>query len=60
MARKREVALRILRGEPVEILSRELGVEIFRLEAWRESGATSLLVSTQQPEALRALAEIAL
>jgi F420-dependent oxidoreductase-like protein len=31
-----------------------------RLEAWRESGATSLLVSTQQPEALRALAEIAL
>jgi F420-dependent oxidoreductase-like protein len=31
-----------------------------RLEAWRESGATSLLVSTQQPEALRALAEIVL
>lgn len=31
-----------------------------RLEAWRESGATTLLVSTQQPEALRALAEIAL
>ncbi|MGI8861172.1 MAG: LLM class flavin-dependent oxidoreductase, partial [Gaiellaceae bacterium] len=31
-----------------------------RLAAWRESGATSLLVSTQQPEALRALAEIAL
>ena len=30
------------------------------LDAWRESGATSLLVSTQQPEALRALAEIAL
>jgi alkanesulfonate monooxygenase SsuD/methylene tetrahydromethanopterin reductase-like flavin-dependent oxidoreductase (luciferase family) len=31
-----------------------------RLDAWRESGATSLLVSTQQPEAIRALAEIAL
>jgi F420-dependent oxidoreductase-like protein len=31
-----------------------------RLDAWRESGATSLLVSTQQPEALRALAEVAL
>jgi len=30
-----------------------------RLDAWRESGATTLLVSTQQPEALRALAEIA-
>ncbi len=31
-----------------------------RLDAWRESGVTSLLVSTQQPEAIRALAEIAL
>jgi F420-dependent oxidoreductase-like protein len=31
-----------------------------RLDAWRESGATSLLVAAQQPEALRALAEIAL
>ncbi len=31
-----------------------------RLEAWRESGATSLLVSSQQPEALRALAELTL
>jgi F420-dependent oxidoreductase-like protein len=31
-----------------------------RVEAWRESGATSLLVSTPQPEALRALAEIVL
>ncbi len=31
-----------------------------RLAAWRDSGATTLLVSTQQPEALRALAELAL
>ena len=31
-----------------------------RIAAWRESGATSLLVSTQQPEALQALAEIVL
>ena len=31
-----------------------------RVDAWRESGATSLLVATRQPEALRALAEIAL
>jgi F420-dependent oxidoreductase-like protein len=31
-----------------------------RLHAWRESGATTLLASTQQPEALRALAELAL
>jgi F420-dependent oxidoreductase-like protein len=31
-----------------------------RIEAWRESGATTLLVSTPQVEALRALAEIVL
>ena len=30
--RKREVALRLLRGEPMDALSRELGVEIYRLE----------------------------
>jgi alkanesulfonate monooxygenase SsuD/methylene tetrahydromethanopterin reductase-like flavin-dependent oxidoreductase (luciferase family) len=31
-----------------------------RVDAWRESGATSLLAATQQHEALVALAEIAL
>jgi len=34
--RKREVVLRLLRGEPADALSRELGVEIYRLEQWRE------------------------
>ncbi|MBM4294556.1 MAG: hypothetical protein FJ126_06570 [Deltaproteobacteria bacterium] len=34
-ARKREVVLRIFRGEPLELLSRELGVELYRLEKWR-------------------------
>ena len=36
LARKREVALRLLRGEPLDALSRELGVEIYRLEKWRD------------------------
>ncbi len=36
VTRKREVVLRLLRGEPVELLSRQLGVEVFRLERWRE------------------------
>jgi F420-dependent oxidoreductase-like protein len=31
-----------------------------RLDAWRESGATTLLVSTRDPRSLRALAEVAL
>ena len=32
--RKAEVVIRILRGEPLDTLSRELGVEIYRLEEW--------------------------
>ena len=40
--RKREVVLRLLRGESVELLSRELGVEIFRLERWKEKALTGL------------------
>lgn len=34
--RKKEAVLRLMRGEPVDALSRELGVEIYRLEEWRE------------------------
>ena len=39
VARKREVVLRLLRDEPVQLLSRQLGVEIFRLEQWLLSPA---------------------
>ena len=42
VTRKREVALRLLRGEPVELLSRQLGVEIFRLEQWREKAIAGI------------------
>ena len=35
-ARKREVVLRLFRGEPLDLLSRELGVELYRLEKWRD------------------------
>jgi hypothetical protein len=34
--RKREVVLRIFHGEPLDALSRELGVEVYRLEKWRD------------------------
>ncbi len=33
--RKRDTVLRLLQGEPLDAVSRELGVEIYRLEAWR-------------------------
>jgi transposase-like protein len=40
--RKREVVLRLLRGESIDAVSRELGVEIYRLEAWQEQALASL------------------
>jgi transposase len=42
VARKREVVLRLLRGESVELLSRELGVPIYKLEQWREKADAAL------------------
>jgi transposase len=40
--RKQEVVLRLLRGESLDALSRELGVEIYRLEDWRERALAGL------------------
>ena len=40
--RKREVVLRLLRGEPLDALSREVGVEIYRLEQWREKAVLGI------------------
>ena len=34
--KKMEAVLRLLRGEPLEVLSRELGVEAHQLAAWRD------------------------
>jgi transposase-like protein len=34
--KKLDAVLRLLRGEPLEVLSRELGVEAHRLAAWRD------------------------
>src|SRR5208283_4565666 len=37
--RKREVVLRLLRGESVELLSRELAVPIYKFEQWEKADA---------------------
>lgn len=34
--RKKEVVLRLLRGEPVDTVSREVSVPIYKLEQWRD------------------------
>ena len=50
VARKREVVLRLLRGESVEGLSRELGVEIYRLEKWRDKGLSGIDAGLKERE----------
>jgi len=70
VARKREVVLRLLRGESVDALSRELGVEIYRLEQWREralSGIDAAMkerqgdpVQAELSQAMRRIGELAM
>ena len=40
--RKRAVVLRLIAGEPVELVSREIGVPVFELERWRERAKAAL------------------
>jgi len=48
--RKLEVVLRLLRGEPLDELSRELKVEISSLERWRDKGLRGLEVGLRERE----------
>ena len=41
-ARKREVVLRLMRGEAAELLARELGLPLFKLEQWRQKAEVAL------------------
>jgi hypothetical protein len=59
VARKREVVLRLLRGESVELLSRELGVPIFKLEQWRQKADAALDGALKEREAEAASTELA-
>ena len=51
VARKREVVLRLLRGEAAELLSRELGLPIFKLEQWRRKAEAALEGALKEREA---------
>jgi hypothetical protein len=42
LSRKREVVLRLMRGEPVEGLSRRLGLPVYKLEEWRQRGLAGI------------------
>lgn len=42
LSRKREVVLRLMQGEPVEGLSRRLGLPVYKLEEWRQRGLAGI------------------
>ena len=51
VARKREVVLRLMRGESAELLSRELGLPVFKLEQWRQKAEAALEGALKEREA---------
>ncbi len=51
VARKREVVLRLLRGEAAELLSRELGLPLYKLEQWRQRAEAALEGALKEREA---------
>ena len=59
VGRKREVVLRLMRGEPAELLSRELGLPIRKLEHWRQKAEAGLEGALKEREADPASDELA-
>jgi hypothetical protein len=60
LARKHEVVLRLLRGEPVEAVSRQFGVPVWQLERWQARALAGLktgLRERSEDPAERELAE---
>lgn len=67
-ARKQAVVLRLLAGEPMEALSRELGIELFLLEEWLERALFGMEanlknrngdpVSVERDQALKRIGEL--
>ena len=44
------MVLRLLRGEPVDALSREVGVPIYKLEQWRERALAGIDAGLKERE----------
>jgi transposase len=59
VGRKREVVLRLLGGESVELLSRALGVPIYKLEQWWEKADAALDGALKERESDPASGELA-
>lgn len=48
--RKKEVVLRLLRGEPVDAISREVSVPIYKLEKWRDRALAGIDAGLRERE----------
>lgn len=48
--RKKGVVLRLLRGEPVDAISREVSVPIYRLEGWRDRALAGIDAGLKERE----------
>ena len=48
--RKKAVVLRLLRGEPVDAVSREVAVPIYKLEQWRDRALTGIDAGLKERE----------
>ena len=59
VARRRDVVLRLLRGESAELLSRELGLPIAKLEHWRQKAEAGLEGALKEREADQADSQLA-
>ncbi len=59
VARKRAVVLRLIAAEPVELVSREIGVPVFKLERWREKAEAALEGALKERETGAGGAELA-
>lgn len=57
--RKAEAVIRLLRGEPLDAVSRDLGVEVYRLEAWREQAVRGMEAALRERGGNPATAELA-
>jgi hypothetical protein len=49
-SQKREVVLRLLRGESVDAISREVSVPIYQLEQWRDRALAGIDAGLQERE----------
>ena len=48
--RKKELVLRLLRGEPVDAISREVSVPIYKLEKWRDRALAGIDAGLKERE----------